>query len=101
MFGIGMSEMLIIGVIALLLIGPDQIPETARTLGKFLNELRRSTDDLKSQLTSEIKIPQSIDDIINASNKANHVEPETKYENHPPVMEEPLKKDSDKKESDS
>lgn len=100
MFGIGMSEMLIIGVIALILIGPDQIPETARTLGKFLNELKRSTDDLKSHLVDEVKLPTSIDEIIAHSNKinqetGNHPEEAnstghqaSKFENHPHVVVE-------------
>ncbi|PIS10587.1 MAG: preprotein translocase [Bdellovibrio sp. CG10_big_fil_rev_8_21_14_0_10_47_8] len=48
-----MSEILFIAVLALLLIGPKQLPELARNLGRFLNELKRSTsvftDELKMQ----------------------------------------------------
>lgn len=83
MFGIGMSEMLIIGIIALILIGPDQIPETARTIGKFLNELRRATDDFKGQISNSVDFPKSIDDFVKAQNKQNFEDPTPKYEHHP------------------
>ena len=82
MFGIGMSEMLIIGIIALILIGPDQIPETARTIGKFLNELRRATDDFKGNIVGSVDIPRSIDDFVKAQNKQNYEDPTPKYDHH-------------------
>ncbi len=46
MFNIGFSEFLTIGIIALLVIGPRQLPEVARVVGRLLNELRRVTQDL-------------------------------------------------------
>ena len=46
MFNIGFSEFLFIAVIALLVIGPSQLPEVARVVGRLLNELRRATQDL-------------------------------------------------------
>lgn len=75
--------MLIIGIIALILIGPDQIPETARTIGKFLNELRRATDDFKGQISNSVDFPKSIDDFVKAQNKQNYEDPTPKYEHHP------------------
>lgn len=54
MFGLGFSEILIIGVIALIVLGPDQLPELARTLGRFLNELKRSTESIKDDLKSQV-----------------------------------------------
>lgn len=51
MFNIGFSEMLFLGVLALLLIGPKQLPEVARTVGRLLNEFKRATN----VLTDEIK----------------------------------------------
>jgi sec-independent protein translocase protein TatB len=55
MFGIGMSELLIILGLALILIGPKKLPELARSLGKTLGELRRATDDLKETIAEEIE----------------------------------------------
>jgi Tat protein translocase TatB subunit len=45
MFNIGFSELVVIGVIALIFIGPKQLPEIARTVGKFINELKRASDE--------------------------------------------------------
>jgi len=49
-----MTEIIIILGLALLLLGPDQLPSLARSLGKGLRELRKATDDLKGQFESEI-----------------------------------------------
>ncbi|MFQ5915490.1 MAG: twin-arginine translocase TatA/TatE family subunit [Nitrospinota bacterium] len=49
MFGIGMSEVIIILVIALLVIGPKKLPNVARSIGKGLREFRRATTDLKDE----------------------------------------------------
>ena len=94
MFGIGMSEMLLIGIIALIFIGPDQIPETARMIGKFINELRRSADTLKQDLTADLKIPKTIDEVIAAANAKNHQDPTPKYDNHEPVKDHFKKEDT-------
>lgn len=48
MFNIGLFEMVVIAVLALLVIGPKQLPEVARSIGKFLNELKRNTGDISS-----------------------------------------------------
>lgn len=48
MFNMGFSEMLVLGVIALLVIGPKQLPEVARVIGRTLNEFKRATGDLTS-----------------------------------------------------
>ena len=46
MFDIGFSEMIMLAVIALVAIGPKQLPEVARVVGRTLNELKRATGDL-------------------------------------------------------
>lgn len=54
MFGLSFGEIVIIAIVALLLLGPDRLPDAARTLGKGLREIRRATDDLKDQVEHEI-----------------------------------------------
>ena len=54
MFGLSFGEIEIIAVIALLLLGPDRLPDAAKTLGKGLREIRKATDDLKDQVEQEI-----------------------------------------------
>src|SRR4051812_36349632 len=52
--GLSMTEIIIILGLALLLLGPDQLPSLAKSLGKGLRELRKATDDLKGQFESEV-----------------------------------------------
>jgi sec-independent protein translocase protein TatB len=54
MFGLSFGEILIIAVLALLLLGPERLPDAAKTLGKGLRDLRRATDDIKDQVEREI-----------------------------------------------
>jgi len=48
MFGLGLSEILVILVLILLVVGPTKLPEIARGLGKGMREIRRATRDLES-----------------------------------------------------
>jgi sec-independent protein translocase protein TatB len=52
--GLSMTELVIILGLALLLLGPDQLPSLAKSLGKGLKELRKATDDIKSQFEQEM-----------------------------------------------
>ncbi len=54
MFGIGMSEMLIILSVALLVFGPQKLPEIAKSIAKGLKELRRAGDDLRSSVNFDL-----------------------------------------------
>lgn len=50
MFGIGMPELMVIMVVALVVLGPKRLPEIARALGKGLAEFRRATSDVNEEL---------------------------------------------------
>lgn len=50
MFGIGVPELLIILVVALIVLGPKRLPEVAKSLGKAFAEFRRATSDLSEEL---------------------------------------------------
>ena len=53
MFGVGTSELVIIQIIALLILGPKEIPKVARTIGKGMRELQRAKDELKKNIEFE------------------------------------------------
>ncbi len=55
MFGIGFTELLLVLVVALLVLGPDRLPEVARTMAKAYNEFRRTGMDLKRTVEGAVK----------------------------------------------
>lgn len=54
MFGIGWTEMVLVGVIALLVLGPDKLPDAARTMGRWLRELRAASATLRAEFQDGI-----------------------------------------------
>ena len=58
MFGLGFTEILVILVVALLVFGPDRLPELARNLGKGLAEFRRASSDLRRSVLEAAEEPR-------------------------------------------
>jgi TatA/E family protein of Tat protein translocase len=59
MFGsIGMPEMIIILMIALIIFGPRKLPELGRSLGKSLGEFKRASNELRNTLDEEIRLEE-------------------------------------------
>ena len=56
MFDIGLQEMLIIGVLALLVFGPSKLPELGRMVGRAMREFRRASDEFRSTVESNLHI---------------------------------------------
>jgi TatA/E family protein of Tat protein translocase len=54
MFGLGMQELIVIFVIALLIFGPKKLPDLGRSLGRSLGEFKRASEDLKEGLMTEL-----------------------------------------------
>jgi len=55
MFDIGFSELVVIGVVALVVIGPERLPKVARTLGHLFGRLQRYVSQVKSDINREIE----------------------------------------------
>ena len=54
MFNMGLTEILVIGGIALVIFGPDKLPQMARTLGKVIVDMKRAVNGVKSTVKEEI-----------------------------------------------
>ena len=58
MFDIGFSELLVIGIVALVVIGPEKLPRVARTVGHLAGRLQRYVSDVKSDINREIELDE-------------------------------------------
>jgi len=58
MFDIGFSELLVIGVVALIVIGPEKLPRMARTVGHLAGRLQRYVADVKADINREIELEE-------------------------------------------
>ncbi|PYM13416.1 MAG: hypothetical protein DMD81_21155 [Candidatus Rokuibacteriota bacterium] len=74
MFDIGLQEMLVIGVLALLVFGPSKLPELGRMLGRAMRELRRASDEFRSTVETNLHInetepyrPPPTDDVVSSA----------------------------------
>ena len=60
MFGIGLPEMIVIMAVALIVVGPDKLPELARSLAKGIGELKKTMNQVKENLSEETKVINSV-----------------------------------------
>lgn len=66
---------MLIGLVALIVFGPRKLPELARTIGKTMNEFRRSTDDFKKTWQQEIDLEGTKKDIASLTDFRNDEQP--------------------------
>jgi sec-independent protein translocase protein TatB len=58
MIDIGFSELVVIGVVALIVIGPERLPKTARTIGHLFGRLQRYVNEVKADINREIELDE-------------------------------------------
>lgn len=56
MFDVGFSELVVIAIVALIVIGPERLPAVARTVGTLLGRMRRYTNDVKAEVHRELQL---------------------------------------------
>lgn len=58
MFDIGFTELLLLAIIGIVVIGPERLPGVARTIGRTLGQVRRTMSNLQNQLEQEVKLDE-------------------------------------------
>lgn len=58
MFDIGFTEMMIIAVVALVVLGPERLPKVAKQVGEWMGKLRRYVDDVKSDINRQMELDE-------------------------------------------
>jgi sec-independent protein translocase protein TatB len=58
MFDIGFSELMVIAIVALVVIGPERLPKVARTLGHLFGRMQRYVNDVKADITREMQLEE-------------------------------------------
>ncbi len=66
MFGMGMGELLLILVVALLVVGPDKLPQAAKAIGKGIRDFRRHSQELQSTLEQDEKLGEAVRELRSA-----------------------------------
>ncbi len=80
MFGIGMQELLVIFVIALLVLGPKRLPEVARALGRGVREFRKATSEIKESVDLEGHLREIEQEVISEDLSSEKKEEQRKIE---------------------
>jgi len=86
MFGLGMGELLVILLIALLFLGPKKLPDVASTLGKAIRQFRKATSELTDQLQVDDEVKRPLQEL----RAALRDEPEPVARMQPPAATKPV-----------
>ena len=93
MFNIGLPELLIILAIALIVFGPNKLPELAKSLGKAMREFKKATEEVKESFVAETKDLEEVKDSITKDYYAGLMEdtstPRRRRLKYPPAESEP------------
>ena len=80
MFDIGFTELMVIAIVALVVIGPEKLPKVARTVGAYLGRLQRYVNDVKADINRELeldelrKFKQTVEDTARSFESSVHTE---------------------------
>jgi sec-independent protein translocase protein TatB len=89
MFGMGMGELVVILIVALLVLGPDKIPDAAKAIGKGMRELRKQTRMVQDTLEQDEELGATVRDLKSAL-RGEDPRPIIKPPTHGPVGRAPL-----------
>jgi sec-independent protein translocase protein TatB len=81
MFGLGWGEVVVIGIVALIAIGPKELPSVLRTLGQWMGKVRRMANEFQGQFNEALReaefadLKKHADDITNSVNEIGNMDP--------------------------
>jgi len=83
-FDVGFSELMVIAVVALIVIGPERLPRVARTMGHLFGRLQRYVNDVKADINREIELDElrkfkSTFETPRAASKERSIRPSTRF----------------------
>lgn len=96
MFGIGMPELLVIAVIALLVVGPKKLPDIAKSLGKGLSEFRKASENTAETFRETLKTDELKKDMAEFKDSLLNVKEDAKETPVPPAAAEAAGSDAPK-----
>ncbi|WP_456430771.1 Sec-independent protein translocase protein TatB [Thermosulfuriphilus sp.] len=88
MFGIGVPELIVIFVVALIVLGPERLPELARTIAKGIAEFRRTANDVKRELEIDELAPPRWEELTESARKTSTKDQEESSATQSPKGEE-------------
>ncbi|MEC9369562.1 MAG: Sec-independent protein translocase protein TatB [Pseudomonadota bacterium] len=94
MFDIGWSELLIIAVVAIIVVGPKDLPRMLRGLGKYAGQMRRTAGEFRAQFDEAIR-ESELDDIRKAANEISSMNPVGQIKDSVSESLDPLKKSAE------
>jgi sec-independent protein translocase protein TatB len=83
MFGLSFTHIALLLILALIFIGPEQLPEVARTIARFINEIKRTTNGMADDMKRSIR-----DENISAANREVEEHNRKVLADHPPAETE-------------
>jgi sec-independent protein translocase protein TatB len=93
MFDVNFWELSVIGIVALLVFGPDKLPEVARTIGYWVGRARAYVNSVKSDIDREVRL-QELQDMMKQNEKYHLHDILEEKKPTPPVTSNPPKTDS-------
>ncbi len=96
MFGIGLPELIVIAVIALLVVGPKKLPDLAKSLGKGLQEFKKASEDVTESIKETLKPDDLKEEMDNFKNSLLYGKKDEDEAKAKPDAASPPKDDSSK-----